>query len=60
MIYIDPARYLGGGGELTLPLAGEGWGGGASHATDAEWIEFPPPAALLRAPQPKLSFGVLI
>jgi hypothetical protein len=33
-------------GVLPLPLAGEGWGGGAAANAIVEWIELPPPAAL--------------
>jgi hypothetical protein len=31
------------GSALPLPLAGEGWGGGANYATDLARIEFPHP-----------------
>ncbi len=38
-------RHLDIGGGLPLPLAGEGWGGGASTSEFPAWRE-PPPAAL--------------
>jgi hypothetical protein len=46
------ALYRGNGDEFPLPLAGEGWGGGAGQATDIARLEFPhPPQAAYAPPQ---------
>src|ERR1700694_4613024 len=45
---------------LPLPLAGEGWAGGVSANRTGRGDRLPPPAALNRAPKPKLRFGVLV
>ena len=44
------------GAALPLPLAGEGWGGGASTDARAVWL-IPPPAALYRARRPPPASG---
>jgi hypothetical protein len=41
--------YLGNGSALPLPLAGEGWGGGARPERRRLVERIPPPAALWRA-----------
>src|SRR5471030_1907973 len=46
-------RCRGNDGELPLPLAGEGWGGGASASTGANGENSPTRRACARRPPPQ-------